>query len=38
MSARVPKTTVCLWYDHNAEDAMKKIDFAAIEAAVHADA
>ena len=21
MSAQVPKTTVCLWYDHNAEDA-----------------
>jgi predicted 3-demethylubiquinone-9 3-methyltransferase (glyoxalase superfamily) len=59
MSAQVPKTTVCLWYDHNAEDAateamakggeadrrafaammtMKKIDAAAIEAAVHADA
>ncbi len=91
MSANIPKTTVCLWYDHNAEDAanfyartkfggrslarprrlpeglswqittraliqaiakggeaaqrvfaammtMKKIDVAAIEAAVHADA
>ena len=23
MSAQVPKTTVCLWYDHNAEDAAK---------------
>lgn len=23
MSAKVPKTTVCLWYDHNAEDAAK---------------
>ena len=23
MSARIPKTTVCLWYDHNAEDAAK---------------
>jgi len=21
MSANIPKTTVCLWYDHNAEDA-----------------
>ncbi len=23
MSARVPKTTVCLWYDHDAEDAAR---------------
>ena len=23
MSARIPKTTVCLWYDHDAEDAAK---------------
>ncbi len=23
MSAQVPKTTLCLWYDHNAEDAAK---------------
>ena len=23
MSARVPKTTLCLWYDHDAEDAAK---------------
>ena len=23
MSARVPKATLCLWYDHNAEDAAK---------------
>jgi 2-polyprenyl-6-hydroxyphenyl methylase/3-demethylubiquinone-9 3-methyltransferase len=23
MSARVPKTTMCLWYDRNAEDAAK---------------
>jgi 2-polyprenyl-6-hydroxyphenyl methylase/3-demethylubiquinone-9 3-methyltransferase len=23
MSARIPKTTVCLWYDHNAEDESK---------------
>src|ERR1700690_3226759 len=23
MSARIPKTTVCLWFDHNAEDAAK---------------
>jgi predicted 3-demethylubiquinone-9 3-methyltransferase (glyoxalase superfamily) len=23
MSARVPKTTVCLWFDHDAEDAAK---------------
>ena len=22
-SARIPKTTLCLWYDHNAEDAAK---------------
>jgi hypothetical protein len=29
MSARIPKTTVCLWYE---------IDVAAIKAAVHADA
>ncbi len=21
MTARIPKTTLCLWYDHNAEDA-----------------
>ncbi len=23
MSAQVPRATVCLWYDHNAEDAAK---------------
>jgi predicted 3-demethylubiquinone-9 3-methyltransferase (glyoxalase superfamily) len=23
MSAQIPKTTVCLWYDHDAEDAAK---------------
>jgi predicted 3-demethylubiquinone-9 3-methyltransferase (glyoxalase superfamily) len=23
VSAQVPKTTLCLWYDHNAEDAAK---------------
>jgi predicted 3-demethylubiquinone-9 3-methyltransferase (glyoxalase superfamily) len=23
MSARVPKTTLCLWYDRDAEDAAK---------------
>ena len=23
MSARIPKTTLCLWYDHDAEDAAK---------------
>ncbi len=49
MSARVPKTKVCLWFDHDVEHAarfyanggqetMKKIDVAAIEAAVRADA
>ncbi len=45
MSERVPQMTVCLWYDHDAEDAAKfyartfpESSVSAIKAAVHADA
>jgi predicted 3-demethylubiquinone-9 3-methyltransferase (glyoxalase superfamily) len=44
MTQKTPKATICLWYDHDAEDAarqrvftammgMRNIDIAAIEAA-----